>query len=287
MIIVNLKGGLGNQMFQYALGKSLSIKYNRILKFDLNFYKENLDAHVTKRNFELEHFSVKADPATKQDLKFKKSNRVTNFFTSNKFKIYNDLNFGGTIESNNSIVYFDGFWQSELFFQDIRNLLLREFTPKISLDADNMFWINSISRCNSISVHIRRGDYITNSSANSFHGVCSIEYYKSAIRYIQDIVDNPIFYFFSDDMTWVKENFYNGLQNYNFVEGNIGENSYLDIRLMSFCKHNIVANSTFSWWGAWLNTNVDKVVIAPLMWFSDSDQNSKTKNLIPSSWVRI
>lgn len=287
MIIVNLKGGLGNQMFQYALGKSISLKYNRILKLDLNFYKDNLDADVTKRNFELDYFSVKADLATKEDLKFKYSNKVSKFFASKKVKIYNDSNFDGDLQCNHSIVYFDGFWQSELFFQNVRTLLLREFTPKVSLDLNNMLWCNSITNCNSISVHIRRGDYITNSSANSFHGVCSIEYYRSAIKYIQDNVDNPIFYFFSDDMTWVKENFYSDQQNYNFVEGNIGEKSYLDITLMSYCKHNIIANSTFSWWGAWLNTNFNKIVISPIKWFSESDQNIKTKNLIPSSWVRI
>ncbi len=287
MIIINLKGGLGNQMFQYALGRSLSIQFSRDLKFDLSFYDDNLDLNITKRNFELDYLSVQVDPANVNDLKFKNRNSILDFFTSNKTKVYTDTNFKSILEKSFSRYYFDGFWQSELFFKEIRDVLLREFTPKIELDLVNMSWLNSITNSNSVAVHIRRGDYITNLNANAFHGICTVEYYRNAIQYIKNNTSDPSFYFFSDDMSWVKNNFHSDEGKYNFIENNIGDKSYLDITLMASCKHNIIANSTFSWWGAWLNNNSNKIVIAPTLWFSDLNENRKAEKLIPKSWIRI
>jgi hypothetical protein len=275
-------------MFQYALGRALSIKFDKILKFDLSFYNNNiLDLQITKRNFDLEHFCIDVNLASVNDLKFKKRNSIINFLSFKKTKIYNDLNFDNTLDNNYPIYYFDGFWQSELFFKEIRGELLKEFTPKIELDLVNMNWLNSITNSNSVAVHIRRGDYITNLNANAFHGICTVEYYKNAIQYIKNNTSDPSFYFFSDDMPWVKNHFHSDEGNYNFIENNISDKSYLDITLMASCKHNIIANSTFSWWGAWLNNNSNKTVIAPTLWFSDLNENRKAEKLIPTSWIRI
>lgn len=123
-----------------------------------------------------------------------------------------------------------------------------------------------MSRENSVSVHIRRGDYLLRKHSK-IHGLCSLEYYLQAIQFIKSKSKDPVFYFFSDDIPWARENFCN--PSYKFVDCNSGSNSCLDLYLMSQCKHNIIANSTFSWWGAWLNRNKEKIVVAPSVWFND------------------
>ena len=136
----------------------------------------------------------------------------------------------------------------------------------------------------SVSVHIRRGDYVTNRHTNAVHGVCPLSYYKKAMKFIEDRVAQPEYFVFSDDLDWVKGN----LQTHSkvrFVDNNRESNSYNDMHLMSLCKHSIIANSSFSWWGAWLGGNKDKIVVAPSQWFRDRELDSSDH--IPSSWYRM
>ena len=137
---------------------------------------------------------------------------------------------------------------------------------------------------NSISLHVRRADYVTNPQANQFHGVSSMEYYNKAIHKIKSIISEPHFFIFSDDITWAKQNMIIDCPT-TFVSHNGPDKNYDDLRLMSFCKHHIIANSSFSWWGAWLAMNKNKVVIAPTRWFNSPDRN--TKDVIPENWFSI
>ncbi len=141
-----------------------------------------------------------------------------------------------------------------------------------------------IESTNAVSLHIRRGDYVKVKETNDFHGVCSIAYYETAIELITNKINDPVFYIFSDDMDWVKKNF-NIRQNHVFVDANDAATNYEDMRLMSLCKHNIIANSSFSWWGAWLNPSSSKTVIAPKKWMKDP--SIETIDLIPGNWIRL
>jgi hypothetical protein len=287
MLVVLLKGGLGNQLFQYSIGRALSLEYNIELKLDLSFLIDRTNLDITYRNFELSNFNINASIATKKELiKYKK------YTFKSFFKFYSILNFtenNFTYKINyiekKTHIYLDGFWQSEKYFKKYRNSLLNELVPIRKPNDLNKEYINLILNSNSISVHIRRGDYISNNNANTFHGLCSIDYYLNAISYIINHIKNPVFYFFSDDINWVKNNFDNSSFQKYFISHNFENTSFEDLRLMTYCKHNIIANSTFSWWGAWLNTNPNKIVIAPSKWFVDLTMISE--DLIPESWIKI
>ena len=179
--------------------------------------------------------------------------------------------------------YMSGYWQSENYFESNRSILINDFSFRIPLNARNADALRLISSSNSVSIHIRRGDYLHNANAKATHGLCSLEYYHKAIRLIKATIGKPRFFIFSDDMLWVKAHL-EPEEDCIFVDWNFGVDSYNDMRLMSLCKHNIIANSSFSWWGAWLNRNPDKVIIAPKRWFAGKINDS---NIIPSSWIRI
>lgn len=137
---------------------------------------------------------------------------------------------------------------------------------------------------NSVSVHIRRGDYVTKSRYNKTYAHCTVKYYENAVDYIAKKFPNPHIYIFSDDTDWIKENIKFPYET-EYVTHNIGQNSFEDIRLMSNCKHNVIANSTFSWWGAWLNQNSEKIVVCPDVWFQDS--RIVQTDIYPKEWIRI
>ncbi|MEM9830572.1 MAG: alpha-1,2-fucosyltransferase [Bacteroidota bacterium] len=183
--------------------------------------------------------------------------------------------------------YFNGYWQNENYFKTYSQKILHDFTPK-----DNLFSSTlekdaaDIQQCNAISIHFRRGDYVSNTKTAQHHGVCSIEYYMNAVQYVAKRVESPYFYIFSDDIDWVKSNFSLRYGN-RVIEGNNQYNSFTDMYLMSLCKHHIIANSTFSWWGAWLGRNPDKIVITPQRWFADFSRNEEKKSIVPPDWIRL
>jgi len=180
--------------------------------------------------------------------------------------------------------YLEGYWGSEKYFKDIENIIRKEFTLKDKPDAINQKMISRIKNCDSVSIHIRRGDYIFDEKTNKYHGVCNLDYYLKAIALVAKKVKKPYFFIFSDDIRWAKQNLHLKFPCV-YVNHNIGKKDYEDLRLMSNCCHNIIANSSFSWWGAWLNKNKDKIVIAPKKWFTDKSIN--TKDLIPKQWLKI
>jgi len=284
MVIVKLKGGLGNQLFQYAFGRNLAIKNNCELKLDVGeFKKDNL------RDYELFEFNIKAEIASNYELKNynRFSNRRLNYmFCKINNSIYivekNKLLNNDVLKKKKDI-YLDGYWQSEKYFMDIEDIIREEFKPVKCLSVVNRELINQIKTCNSVSIHIRRGDYASNPKTKLVHGLCPKEYYYKGIECISSNTKEPVFFIFSDDINWVKNNI-----NINFpaiyVENNNGKNSFLDIMLMKECKHNIIANSTFSWWGAWLNNNCHKIIVTPEKWFKSMN---KKNDLIPEGWLQI
>ncbi|MFH0972649.1 MAG: alpha-1,2-fucosyltransferase, partial [Patescibacteria group bacterium] len=178
-------------------------------------------------------------------------------------------------------IFLDGYWQTEKYFKDIEDIIRSEFTLKTEYSNLNPELIAKISSCNSVSMHIRRGDYITNQNTNEFHGICFLDYYKKAINLIAEKFPNPTIFIFSDDLKWCKENIKIKYP-IVFVKGN---KNYEDLIMMSKCSHNIIANSSFSWWGAWLNNNPNKIVIAPQKWLNNPNINYS--DIIPSTWIKI
>ena len=295
MIIIKLQGGLGNQMFQYAIGRKLSILNKTELKLDLNFLLDRTPRpNFTYRDYNLNIFNLKVEFATQEQIK-----PFVNYPDNKiKIKIYTYL---FLVKNNKYInekqptcepdifkltgnIYLDGYWQTEKYFSDIKNILYNDFTIKIPQDKKNQEIAEIIKNSNSVSIHIRRGDYIENKQTYNVHGVCDLDYYNNCINLLLKQIENPRFFIFSDDHQWATENLKLDYP-ITFVDHNDGSKNYEDLRLMSQCKHNIIANSSFSWWGAWLNSNPEKIIIAPQKWFSVTTRN--IKDLIPDSWIKL
>ncbi len=276
-----MKGGLGNQMFQYALGLHLSIKFSQPLYFDLGDYRQQ-----RLREFELNVFAIdnKEVNAARRlyyncliklitlfGLKFKSVFYERTFaFDDNVFKMPRP-------------VYYKGFFQSYKYFIDISAEVRKRFFFINPLDQANQSIASSISESNSISIHIRRGDYIYWDKFDSSHVLCSLDYYEKAIELMKQRTNACRFFIFTDDPDWVRTNL---KFEYILIEKNAGKNSWKDMYLMSLCKHHIIANSTFSWWGAWLNPSTEKIVIAPQKWFGNKT-NEETNDLCPAEWIRM
>lgn len=288
MIYIRLYGGLGNQMFQYAFGFSLSQKYNKPLVIETNYFNENTKL-CSPRSFELNVYNIESDNSKfpyysyhKILVKLLKSFPVTNIFFKTKYFPEKSFSYSDITINPKKDYFLDGYWQSYKYFDIYREELLRIFS-QISIDEINSALSETISKSKSVSVHIRRGDYVTNKIASTHHGTCSVEYYQLAINYFQSRHTDCSFFVFSDEPAWAKENISFPL-NSTFINHNTGKSSYLDMYLMSKCKHNIIANSSFSWWGGWLNRNPEKVVIAPKKWFNS---NVDTSDLLPETWIRL
>lgn len=295
MIIVKLMGGLGNQMFQYAFGKALALKNKTELKLDVSALGDTLTPGThTIRYFQLDLYNINAVIASKEDLiKYQKGKigKLLNMFLFYlPFKIQNlyirepFFHFFKKALNVPSNSYMDGYWQSEKYFNTIREELIKEFTPAGSLSAETMRLAEKIRVTQSVSIHVRRGDYIADPLNIKRFEVCNESYYKQAMNTITGKVADPSFFIFSDEPEWFKKNIQTTFP-VEYVTHNTGLSSYEDMYLMSLCKHNIIANSSFSWWAAWLNKNKAKIVIAPKTWFKDNSQNCK--DLLPETWMKL
>jgi Glycosyl transferase family 11 len=187
------------------------------------------------------------------------------------------------LKKYNGPVVLDGYWQSEKYFKSIREDLIKDLQITTLSEEEDLKVIEEINRTNSVSLHVRRADY-TNLDTQNIHGLCDIDYYGRAIEILADKVEKPHFFIFSDDIIWAEENLKINFP-INFVGHNDADKNYEDLRMMSLCKHNIIANSSFSWWGAWLNTNPAKITIAPERWFATTERNFE--DVIPDSWIKI
>jgi hypothetical protein len=295
MIIVMLNGGLGNQMFQYAFGRALSIALKNEFKVDISWYKET-PGGVTRRGYELECFDMNTAVAVSKEIFSMKKiaaflpRQIFNFFYKKlpilrgsycKERFYH---YDSTVWQYGDNTYFEGYWQSYRYFDKYKEVIRKDFIYKDELSSESKRLQKKIILKNAVSLHVRRGDYVTNSNANGFHGVIPLQYYEEAVEYIAKRANGIDIFVFSDDIKWVKENM-NVKFPVTFIPDSEKKKPFEDMYLMSLCKHNIIANSSFSWWGAYLNTNDEKIVIAPKKWFTDPFIN--TQDLIPKEWVRL
>lgn len=295
MKIIYFFDGLGNQMFQYAYYKMLKNKEKKVYA-NLDAYKRDYNQEIKDFNgYELKRiFKINVE---------KKKIFMDNFFSRTRWKKLNlitkivhkilmilklviyieNWNESITERINKKRVYFlTGWWQSEKFFKEIEKEIRKDFSFSEFIDKKNKEIEKIILNCNSVSIHIRRGDYLKDKSLG---GLAPLKYYQKGIEYINNRVKNPVYFIFSNDINWCKENLKIENEIY-YVDWNSGEDSYRDMQLMSLCKHNIIPNSSFSWWGAWLNNNPDKIVIAPEKWFNDC-ANMDYSNVVPESWIKI
>ena len=284
MIVVKLTGGLGNQLFQYALGRSLAIRNNVPLKLDLNW----LTKADQERPYQLAPYAIEAEAATPAETRKIKgiipdrAKRLLKIPHPSGVIVERSMGFDASVLETAPSAYLEGHWQSEKYFADNAETLRRELTLKAAPTGLNAELLKEISATEAIALHVRRGDYVSNKAANKFHGTCSMEYYQEAVALLAKKTKAPHLYIFSDDAAWTKENL---ILDYptTYVTHN-GDIPQEDIRLMSACQHFVIANSTFSWWGAWLCPNPDKTVIAPKVWFGGGANNP---DLVPKSWLRI
>lgn len=294
MLIVKLKGGLGNQLFQYAFGRALSLRNEQSLILDITHF-DAVRSGETPRDYRLHHYAISAKTEVPQAArkllrmakknKLMKSSLVRSLFeirsiTEKGFE-YRDIE---PARASRGIWYYDGYWQAPRYFEEIRQTLLQELTPVVAAEDKNAETLGWIKNSSAVSLHVRRGDYVANPAANAFHGLCGLDYYRAAMDHMEKLIASPTYYVFSDDIGWARENIRTRYPTV-FVEHNDDRAAHEDLRLMSQCHHHIIANSSFSWWGAWLSPNPDKKVIAPKRWFLDDSMNCT--DLIPSSWIRM
>ena len=281
MIITKIKGGLGNQLFQYAVGRAVALHHKVPLKLDTTIF----ETYKLHNGYRLDQFAIQAEIAADNEIINLKGRNNVLFSALRKaglvkrksyFKEKRSSYFDASVFKNNS-VYLDGYWQNELYFSNIRELLLQELSPNNSMNDLGFAYLDSIKKSNSVSLHVRRGDYVNLKNIN----VLDVDYYMKAAEYIRKNVEKPTFYIFSDDLEWCKSSL-TFLGDCIYVERTQTEMD--DLKLMSFCQHNIIANSSFSWWGAWLNQNPNKTVIAPKDWLLNDPGSS---NVILSDWVKL
>ncbi len=274
-------------MFQYAFGRRIATKNKTPLKLDLSWY--DLDpGEDTQRQMSLDAFKIKAKTASEKEIRLYRDNKM--FRLINKFRPYykkslikDRRKFDSNLLKTGKRAYLVGDWQSEKYFQDIRDTLLSEFTLKDPWSQTAKSVSKKITNSNSISLHVRRADYVDNPKYQKIYEELSPEYYDKALEILAKNNTDIEIFVFSDDITWAKNNL-SFPHPATYVTGEELTDPE-EIMLMSLCKHNIIANSSFSWWGAWLNKNPDKLVLAPNKWFKNP--NRSTCDIIPDSWIKI
>lgn len=292
MVIVKLQGGLGNQMFQYAVAKALAAHLHTGFKIDTEFLLDRTPReNFVFRDYDLDIFSLKADVATKADTAKYKNTPQTKLGSYisligrklSPYRYYYEphFHFDEAVFQLPSDCYLDGYWQTPKYFQAIENDIRKDFSFKDPMPEASVPLAESIKQTNSVCINVRRADFLT----NNFHGVCDMKYFDPAIEIMASKVKDPHFFIFSDDPAWCLENF-----KLNYPVTFVGHehkgrkfSAYLE--LMSLCKHFIIPNSSFAWWAVWFSNNKDKVVIAPKTWFTDANWDSK--DLVPETWIRI
>jgi hypothetical protein len=287
-VIARIEGGLGNQLFQYAAARSLADRLGCDLALDLRGLAEN-----GNRPYQLKFYGIRAIEATLPELaalphwrskrRTRMHSRISQIFPDVfSFPVFwsSSFAFDHRIEMVSRPVYMVGYWQSEKYFFWNQERIKNDLQLLVSLDPQIPF-LDLIINTNSVALHVRRGDYVTNPVARKFHGVCKLDYYHRAIDAIKGVLKDIHLFVFSDEPSWARENLQSKVPTY-FVDSGSGDKGHIDLELMSRCRHNIIANSSFSWWGAWRAQLPEQRVIAPSRWFADP--NTDTSDVIPSRW---
>lgn len=278
-------------MFQYAAGRALAHRLRAELKLELRAIHNSAE-----RRYELHHFNIVESQLTALEafrLSFWSRNRlqcvgrvISRWAPLLGFQAFHDTGaaFDADVVRAKGNIYLSGFWQSEKYFDDCADLLRREFAFRVPPDEENARMLGAIGDGEAVCIHVRRGDYVANPKYNAVHGTCSLDYYHQAIEVIRQRVSSPRYFVFSDDPEWAKAHLQIG-GSAIYVTHNLGTRNWEDLRLMAACRYFIIANSSFSWWGAWLSECPQKIVVAPSRWFQDPLRS--TAALIPPSWIRI
>lgn len=306
MLVVKLVGGLASQLHKYAVGKALAERMNMELLLDTSSYLGSSPKEAFP--LEINHFRVDARAATSEEIAVAKGKaaatlqrlgrlagrqpspklekRVLRWFGHTQYKA--NITKGGTETFFDDIpagknAYIHGEWGAGFgLFEGIRPLLLQEFQLK-SLSEEALIIKKLIAEePAATSLHVRRGDYVSNPAAAKLHGTSPLDYYRAAVDHVQQRISQPRFFVFSDDLAWCRENLAGIVpENTVFVEGFPGHE---DFHLLSQCKHNIIANSGFSALSAWLNRNPQKQIVSPRQWFANEEANSAQRKQLPTSW---
>lgn len=285
MIIIKLQGGLGNQLFQYAIGRTLEKRYKKEVKYDLSFYSNN--KKFTPRSYLLDNFNTAVKIASDREINETRPifsyliKKIINKIFYKKYHIFYEPDFLESLKNKDS-AYLEGYWQSFCYVEPYLEDLKKEITLKIAPSDLFKKMSDEVSGSGSTAIHIRRGDYVANGSSLV---AVNISYYQKAIDFISEKTNKSRYYIFTDDVEWVKKNF-------NFLEGksvayvsSLGLNDYEELILMAQCSNFVIANSSFSWWGAILSQNKDATIICPKDWKNIYLKNDE--NLCPKEWVRI
>lgn len=297
MVISYLQGGLGNQLFQYAIGRQLAIKQSSELKLDLSWFSDPTKrTGITPRAFRLGNFQIHAVEATPDEIARLRPRNVVRRAVKRLQRTIAPYDWNSWLHEQRWFafdervlavrrdVYLSGYWQNEAYFRDCADLLRQDIVPMHPLHADSETLLSRISKTDSVAIHVRRGDYVEADPAPWAHSVCGPAYYHACIERIRQRVRKPHFFVFSDEPKWVKENI-DIPYPIEFVTHNGQERDYEDLWLMKSCRHQIISNSTFSWWAAWLNLNATKIVLAPRKWFNGDLYD--TSKLLPTSWEQL
>jgi len=294
MVIARLIGGLGNQMFQYAAARAIACRIRQEPGLDITAFE-----NYRLRSYRLGCFNIVENFVGSEKVRSIRRRQIgceSGFINKLKWKFLPErrkiftqqgYHFHADILKIRKSVYLDGYWQSEKYFSDMADIMRKDFTFRSEPDSENKQLLLKIESCPSVSLHIRRGDYVNDRDTFTIHGVLSMDYYLRSLDYIAQRVHHPHFFIFSDDMAWVRQNLKINYP-HDFIDHNGAQKDYEDMRLMSHCRHHIIANSSFSWWGAWLCNHADKIVIAPARWFSAEEMKKCDQlDILPETWVVI
>jgi hypothetical protein len=281
MIIVQLNGGLGNQMFQYSSALALAKISHQPLYLDCSKLKKD-----HKRKFRLREFNVddKECGFVIKSYFYLKSNMPSkirkNYFYHEPF-----FHFDPNFLKSSTDVLLTGYWQSPLYFNHLKLELLRRFTPSDALPSASNHLPHEMACGETVAMHIRRGDYVHDREVSSIHGFCGANYYLNSLKFLEQKQGKLRIYIFTDDPSWAKREMSPFIDDCTIVSGSYDLNDAQELWVMGFAKHHIISNSTFGWWGAWLRKRDDGFVIAPRVWFAGSD--NRVDDLIPSEWIRL
>lgn len=297
-VVVKLMGGIGSQMLQYATARRLALKHNGEVVLDLSYLNDKQRTDITIRNFELDYFPVAARVASPSEMRrieayqhnwlaraYNKARKVLGlrpaFVYLSESGDFQDrtARLGAAPEAD--ILFLEGYWFNERYFADVAGQIRQDFSFRSFRDARNQAVAEQIAASRAVSLHVRRGDYLK----FPMHGVCAPDYYERAVAHMaQALPETPAYFVFSDDIAWARDHLpLPGTPVY--IDWNKGADSIEDVHLMSLCQHNIIANSSFSWWGAWLNPRPDKIVVSPRLWHADPPVAAE--RVVPASWVLL
>ena len=287
-IVVRLVGGLGNQLFQYAAGRAVAIRNGVPLKLDTSWFATVSDRHYALAPYRIEATILPTPPARKPWQRIRKLDllaaRLGRSARDGSRYVESNFRFNAEVLALRAPASLDGFFQSEKYFAAVREQLLSELALRDDPQPQTLKMLRRIQSTDSICLHVRRGDYVSKASTNAYHGTCSLDYYQSGLDIVRKGLQDPHCFIFSDDPHWVREKFRADIK-MTCVDIHGTHEAQEDLRLMSACKRFVIANSSLSWWGAWLCADELKVVVAPQRWFGTSDND--TRDLIPDAWLRI